>query len=80
MMWFMDYLNIMFSEITQNFTMKVTDACYKAYMEALYPRHTFLVQTAAKLAMSAAPDRKKILQLFIGSNTKSDEEAYQAMS
>jgi hypothetical protein len=41
MMRFMDYLRIMFSEITQQRTMKISDACYKAYMEALYPHHTY---------------------------------------
>lgn len=43
MMRFMDYLRIMFSEITANRAQKISDACHKAYMEALYPHHTLSI-------------------------------------
>lgn len=38
---FLNYLKIMFSEIDLNRTAKISDCCSKAYMEALYPYHTY---------------------------------------
>ena len=42
MMRFMDYLNIMFSEVNNDRNMKLSDACSKAYRTALYPYHRYL--------------------------------------
>ena len=45
MMRFMDYLNIMFTEVHNDRNMKISDACSKAYRTALYPYHTYIFDT-----------------------------------
>lgn len=38
---FFNYLKIMFSEIDMDRNQKISDACSKAYMQALYPYHSY---------------------------------------
>lgn len=71
MMWFMNYLIIMFSEICHKKTSKISDCCLKAYDEAFSKHHAFYVKIAAHAAMVAAPNRQKIL-LFVSEPGKSD--------
>ena len=65
MMWFMNYLIIMFTEIYSKKTAKISDCSSKAYDEALSPNHTFFVRTAARVAMGFCPDRKDLIYLVV---------------
>ena len=78
MMWFINYLIIMFEEIHSNRTAKISDCSSKAYEEALAPNHSFLVKTGARAAMLACPNRKNILHMVVESD-KSDDFAYETI-
>jgi hypothetical protein len=79
MMWFINYLILMFEEIGNNRTCKISDCSSKAYEEALAPNHTFLVKTAARAAMMATPNRKNILHMVVEAD-KTDDFAYETIT
>ena len=65
MMWFMDFLAYLFTEIVDS-TEKMSKCCKKAYDKSLAPHHPFVVKTAAQAAWLAAPGRDKFYNVCFG--------------
>ena len=78
MMWFMNFLLIMFQEILEDKKQSPSQACSKAYERALAPNHMWIVKVGARAAMMAAPDRKKFLYLVVEKD-KTAEFAYETI-
>jgi len=78
LMWFFDFVTDLVSNLEAHRKMKVSEACKKAYDAALAPHHPFTIRTAAKTAMTFAPNREKLLELLFPAGT-SEEEKYSAM-
>eukprot|EP01017_Pseudomicrothorax_dubius_P015707 TRINITY_DN1798_c0_g1_i5.p2 TRINITY_DN1798_c0_g1~~TRINITY_DN1798_c0_g1_i5.p2 ORF type:complete len:227 (+),score=65.16 TRINITY_DN1798_c0_g1_i5:72-752(+) len=70
MMWFLDYEDELFAQLLANKEEKdMTPPCKAAYEKALAPRHAMLVRAAARVAMSAAPNKEKGFKQLWGDRT-----------
>ncbi|EAR92375.1 glycolipid transfer domain protein (macronuclear) [Tetrahymena thermophila SB210] len=79
MMWFQNYLKVMFEELVIDRQQKSSKAFQKAYDFAFSKHHSFMVKAGASLAMSAAPSREKVKELCLGKNG-TDEQFYKIMT
>jgi len=77
-MWFFDFVTIMVTNLNGDRKMKVSEACKKAYDDALGPHHPFTIRAAAKTAMTFAPNRDKLMNNLFPS-TVTEEERYAAL-
>lgn len=75
MIWFMDYLFIMFSELNNDRQQNVSQCCLKAYNLAFGNRHATMVRLAAQAAIRTAPNRKKLLG-YLSNNQKDEAFVY----
>jgi len=71
-MWFFDFVAALLRNLNSDREANVSTCCKSAYDEALGPHHPFPVRAAAKVAMLAAPNRKKLFTGLFGENWTED--------
>lgn len=74
MMWFMDYLHSMFSQMKSSPEKKMSVICLEAYNVAFGEKHAFIVRQGAKLGMKTAPNRTNIGKYLTNKDDCSSEE------
>lgn len=78
LMWFLDFVSNLLRQVHDDRDKGISASCKEAYNIALAPHHPFVVRTAAKIAMAAAPNRKNLLKLLFGdSNDLTEDQKYK---
>jgi len=72
LMWFCDFVWHLLRQLHEDRKKGISDSCKEAYNIALGPHHPFVVRTAAKVAMMAAPNRKNLMKILFPEDV--DEE------
>lgn len=72
-MWFFDFVSTFLNNLDADRKASVSSCCKEAYDVALGIHHPFVVRTAAKVAMLAAPNRKNLLKGMFGDNFVEDD-------
>eukprot|EP00828_Plagiopyla_frontata_P036842 TRINITY_DN4852_c0_g1_i8.p2 TRINITY_DN4852_c0_g1~~TRINITY_DN4852_c0_g1_i8.p2 ORF type:complete len:180 (-),score=34.17 TRINITY_DN4852_c0_g1_i8:55-594(-) len=76
-MWFMDYLDCMFTQLYTEKDKKTSSVCDFAYKTAFGDKHSTTVRTAAKAAWLLAPKRAKLYTYYYPDKQVSDKEAFE---
>lgn len=69
LMWFMDFLTVMFQELINDPKLSYPKVCKKAYKTALGPHHELIYRMAAQAGFLVAPGRGVFYEHFCG-NTR----------
>jgi hypothetical protein len=72
LMWFFDYVSTFLGNLAADKKESVSGCSKEAYDKALGPHHPFPVRAAAKLAMTACPNRGKLFKGMFGDLPEDD--------
>ena len=62
LMWFLDFLSMLLSNLVNQRDWKMSKCCGEAYKQALAPHHSWKIRTAAKLGIKTLPTREVYLK------------------